>query len=173
MTKNGLTKNIFSIFAFAAFLFCLSLVSAKAKNSDDPNKPTKNIVETASAAGNFTILQKALAETGLLETLKSGNYTVFAPNDAAFNKLPPQALEILMADKEGLKRILLYHVVEGKMMAADVAKQSELKTMQGSKAPIKVKDDGKVKIDGSRILQTDILATNGVIHVIDTVITPN
>lgn len=171
--RNKLAKTFLSVVAGAALVFLVAAVPAQADNPKDPNKPTKNIVETAEAAGNFTILKKALAETGLLETLKSGNYTVFAPTDEAFKKLPPNALELLMADEEGLKRILLYHVVEGKMMSADVVKQSEVRTMQGSKAPIKVKENGKVKIDGSRIVQTDILAANGVIHVIDTVITPN
>ena len=162
-------QSVFSILAAAAFLFITAAVPASA---NDPDEPTKNLLETAAEAGEFTILTKALQATGLDAELKNGEYTIFAPSDAAFKNLPPGALENFMADKESLKRILLYHVVKGKKMAAEVTKLSEIETMQGSNAKIKVKSD-KVKIDGARIVKTDLAATNGVIHMIDKVMTPS
>lgn len=154
----------------ASFAVLCLLTAAPANALNDQNSP-KNLVETAAGAGNFKTLQKALEATGLDETLKSGNYTVFAPTDEAFAKLPEGTLEKLLGDKEALKKILLYHVVEGKVLAADVISKTEVKTVEGSSAKIKAKN-GKVKIDKARIIQTDLTATNGVIHVIDTVIMP-
>lgn len=165
------TRFFFSILASVAFLCIAAILPARADNPNDPKTPTKNLLETAAEAGEFTLLKKALKETGLDKELLSGDFTIFAPNDAAFKRLQPQVLENIMADKEGLRRILLYHVVEGKKTAADVTKLTEIKTMQGSKAQIKVKPD-KVKIDRAQIIRTDILATNGVIHVIDKILTP-
>lgn len=162
-------KRFFLTLTAIAFLFVASVVPATANNN-----PTKNIVETAADAGNFTILKKALKATGLDETLKGGNFTVFAPTDEAFNKLPAGTLDNLLKDKEALKKILLYHVVEGKLMAKDVVGKSELKTVQGSNAKIYNKTEkNKVKINKSKIIKTDIVATNGVIHAIDTVLMPN
>lgn len=149
-----------------AFLCVLAVVPTKA------NTPTLNIVETAEKAGNFTILNKALKATGLDEVLKSGKYTVFAPTDEAFNALPAGTLENLMNDQEALKKILLFHVVKGKMLASDVISKTELTTAQGTNVAIVNKGD-KVKIHNARIIQTDILATNGVIHVINKVMIPN
>jgi uncharacterized surface protein with fasciclin (FAS1) repeats len=154
--------------SFAAF--CL-LATVPAAAFNDPKSP-KNLVETAAEAGNFETLKKALKATGLDETLKKGNYTVFAPTDEAFAKLPEGTLEKLMNDKEALKKILLYHVVEGTVKAADVVGKTEVKTVEGSSAKIKAKN-GKVKIDKARIIQTDISAANGVIHAIDAVIMPS
>lgn len=163
-------KNRFILtLSVIAFLFVATVIPVTANNN-----PTKNIVETAVEAGNFTILKKALKATGLDETLKGGNFTVFAPTDDAFKKLPEGTLDNLLKDKEALKRILLYHVVEGKMMAKDVVSKSELKTVQGSNAKIYNKPEkNKVKINKSKIIKTDIVATNGVIHAIDTVLMPN
>lgn len=161
-------NRFFLTLSVMAFLFVASAIPATANNN-----PTKNIVETAAEAGNFTILKKALKATGLDETLKGGNFTVFAPTDDAFKKLPEGTLDSLLNDKEALKKILLYHVVEGKMMAKDVVSKSELKTVQGTNAAIYNKPEkNKVKINGSKIIKTDIEATNGVIHVIDTVLLP-
>ena len=132
----------------------------------------KDIVDTAVAAGSFKTLATALKAAGLVETLKGkGPFTVFAPTDDAFKKLPAGTLEKLLADKAQLTKVLTYHVVAGKVMAADVVKLTEAKTVEGSSVKISVKD-GKVKVDGANVVKTDVGASNGVIHVIDAVILP-
>lgn len=133
----------------------------------------KDIVETAVAAGTFNTLAKALTAAGLIETLKgTGPFTVFAPTDAAFAKIPPAALAALLADKVKLAAVLKYHVVSGAVMAAQVVGLSEATTVQGSKVRIRVVG-GKVMLNGnSTVTATDIKAKNGVIHVIDTVLMP-
>ena len=132
----------------------------------------KDIVDTAVAAGSFNTLATALKAAGLVETLKGkGPFTVFAPTDEAFKKLPAGTLEKLLADKAQLTKVLTYHVVAGKVMAADVVKLTEAKTVEGSSVKISVKD-GKVKVDGANVVKTDVGASNGVIHVIDAVILP-
>lgn len=133
----------------------------------------KDIVETAVAAGTFNTLAKALTAAGLVETLKgAGPFTVFAPTDAAFAKLPPAALDALLADKAKLTAVLTYHVVPGAVMASQVVGLSEAATVQGGKVTIKVVD-GKVMLNGgTTVTATDIKAKNGVIHVIDTVLMP-
>ena len=138
-------------------------------------KKPKDIVDTAVAAGNFKTLAAALGAADLIETLKGkGPFTVFAPTDKAFGKLPKGTVEELLKpeNKEKLTSILTYHVVPGRVMAADVVKLSEAKTVQGSKAKIRV-TDGKVYVDEAQVTATDIKAGNGVIHVIDSVILPN
>jgi uncharacterized surface protein with fasciclin (FAS1) repeats len=132
----------------------------------------KDIVDTAVAAGSFKTLVTAVKEAGLVEALKGkGPLTVFAPTDEAFAKLPKGALEELLADKEKLAAVLKYHVVAGKVMAADVVKAKEAKTLQGQAIRIDTKDG--VKLNGSaKVVKTDIECSNGVIHVIDTVILP-
>jgi uncharacterized surface protein with fasciclin (FAS1) repeats len=133
---------------------------------------TKDIVDTAVAAGSFKTLAAALEAADLIDTLKgSGPFTVFAPTDEAFAKLPAGTVEALLKDKAKLTQILLYHVVPGKVMAKDVVKLTSAKTAQGSSVQISVKG-GKVMVDGANVVKTDIAATNGVIHVIDTVILP-
>ena len=133
----------------------------------------KDIVETAVAAGTFNTLAKALTAAGLVETLKgAGPFTVFAPTDAAFAKLPPAALDALLADKAKLTAVLTYHVVPGAVMASQVVGLSEAATVQGGKVTIKVVD-GKVMLNGgTTVTATDIKAKNGVIHVIDSVLMP-
>ena len=132
----------------------------------------KDIVDTAVSAGQFNTLAKALTEAGLVETLKGqGPFTVFAPTDEAFAKLPPGTLEALLADKAKLTAVLTYHVVAGKVMAADVVKLSEAKTVQGQN--VKIGTMGGVMVNDAHVVKTDILASNGVIHVIDKVILPN
>jgi uncharacterized surface protein with fasciclin (FAS1) repeats len=134
-------------------------------------EPTRDIVTTAVHAGSFNTLAKALTATGLVETLKGpGPFTVFAPTDEAFAKLPPGTLEALLADKAKLTNVLTYHVVPGNVMAADVVKMSSAKTVQGQSVTIDTR--GGVKIDNANVVATDIVATNGVIHVIDAVILP-
>ena len=135
--------------------------------------PTKDIVETAVAAGTFNTLARALTAAGLIETLKGkGPFTVFAPTDAAFAKLPPATLSALLADKKKLAAVLTYHVVPGTVLAAQVVGMSEATSVQGGKIAIMVMG-GKVMLNHSAtVTATDIQATNGVIHVIDTVILP-
>jgi uncharacterized surface protein with fasciclin (FAS1) repeats len=135
---------------------------------------SKDIVDTAVGAGSFKTLAAALGAGGLVETLKGkGPFTVFAPTDAAFKKLPAGTVESLLKpeNKKKLVSILTYHVVPGRVMAADVVNLKEAKTVQGSKVKIKVMD-GKVKVDNATVVKTDINAANGVIHVIDSVILP-
>jgi len=131
-------------------------------------------VDTAVAAGSFKTLATALTAADLVETLKGkGPFTVFAPTDEAFAKLPKGTVEDLLKpeNKEKLAGILTYHVVAGRVMAADVVKLTEATTVQGSKVSIKV-TDGKVTVDAANVVKTDIGCSNGVIHVIDAVILP-
>ena len=138
------------------------------------NADRKDIVDTAVAAGSFKTLVAAVQAAGLVETLKGkGPFTVFAPTDEAFAKLPAGTVESLLKpeNKEKLVAVLTYHVVPGKVMAADVVKLTEAPTVQGSKAKVKVAD-GMVMIDNAKVVKTDIETSNGVIHVIDAVILP-
>ncbi len=163
--------NTFRLAAVAVIFFALTLVSVNAQ--DYSKKSTlKDIVTTAADAGTFKTLATALTEAGLIETLKSkGPFTVFAPTDEAFAKLPKGTLEELLKDKEALKKILLYHVVSGNVMSTDVVKLTEVKTVEGFKVKISVKD-GNVMINDAKVIKADVKASNGVIHVIDTVILP-
>ncbi len=135
---------------------------------------TRNIVDTAVAAGSFTTLVKALKAANLVATLEGpGPFTVFAPTDEAFAKLPAGTLESLLKleNKDKLRRILTYHVVAGELRAADVVKLQSEKAVSGDTITVKVRD-GKVHVDDANVTKTDIQASNGVIHVIDTVIIP-
>jgi uncharacterized surface protein with fasciclin (FAS1) repeats len=132
----------------------------------------KDIVDTAVAAGSFTTLAKALGAAGLVDTLKGpGPFTVFAPTDAAFAKLPAGTLEKLLADKEQLTKVLTYHVVAGNVQAADVVKLKSAKTVEGADVKITVKGKS-VMVNQAHVVKTDIEASNGVIHVIDAVLLP-
>jgi len=134
----------------------------------------KDIVDTAVGAKSFTTLVAAVKAAGLVETLKSeGPFTVFAPTDEAFAKLPEGTVESLLKpeNKDKLVAVLTYHVVPGKVMAADVVKLKNAKTVQGGEVDIVVAD-GKVKVDNANVVKTDIECSNGVIHVIDAVILP-
>lgn len=131
----------------------------------------KDIVDTAVSAGGFQTLVTAVKAAGLVETLKSdGPFTVFAPTDEAFAKVPKETLEALLADKEALTNVLTYHVVPGKVMAADVIKLASAETVQGQS--IIINTSNGVKVDGANVIATDIETSNGVIHVIDSVILP-
>jgi len=131
----------------------------------------KDIVDTAISAGAFKTLVTAVQKAGLVETLKGkGPFTVFAPSDEAFAKIPKAQLDALLADKAALTKVLTYHVVAGKVMAADVVKMKEAKSVQGGM--IAIDTTAGVKVDKATVTSTDILATNGVIHVIDTVMMP-
>ena len=130
----------------------------------------KDIVDTAVAAGNFKTLATALDAAGLIPTLKGkGPFTVFAPTDEAFAKIPKAQLDALLADKAKLTAVLTYHVVAGKVMAKDV-KAGKVKSVHGSELTIATA--GGVMVDGAKVTATDIVADNGVIHVIDSVIMP-
>jgi uncharacterized surface protein with fasciclin (FAS1) repeats len=134
----------------------------------------KDIVDTAVSAGQFTTLVAAVQAAGLVDVLKGdGPFTVFAPTDEAFAKLPEGTIADLLKpeNRDKLTAILTYHVVAGKVMAADVVKLSSATTVQGSDVAIMVKD-GKVWVDGAEVIATDVSASNGVIHVIDAVILP-
>ena len=130
-----------------------------------------DIVDTAISAGQFKTLVKAVQEAGLVDTLKGkGPFTVFAPTDEAFAKLPAGTLEALLMDKQKLASILTYHVVPGKVMAAQV-KPGQVKTVQGQSLTVSTMN-GAVMVDSAKVIKTDIVASNGVIHVIDTVVLP-
>ena len=130
-----------------------------------------DIVDTAVSAGQFKTLVKAVQEAGLVDTLKGkGPFTVFAPTDEAFAKLPAGTLESLLADKQKLAAVLTYHVVPGKVMASQV-KPGQVKTVQGQALTVSA-NRGTVMVDNAKVVKTDIVASNGVIHVIDTVVVP-
>ena len=131
-----------------------------------------DIVDIAASAGDFDTLVAAVKAAGLVDTLKgAGPFTVFAPTDEAFAKIPKAQLYGLFEDKDALVKVLTYHVVPGKVTAAEVVKLSSAKTVEGQSITIDTRDG--VKVDNARVIKTDILAENGVIHVIDTVIMPN
>lgn len=153
-------NRLFAAFVFV-LLFTISLSAQK-----------KDIVTVAVEAGSFNTLATALTEAGLVETLKGeGPFTVFAPTDEAFAKLPKGTLEGLLKDKEALKKVLLYHVVSGNVQSKDVVKLDKATTVGGQDVMIKVKD-GKVYINKSLVTTADVQASNGVIHIIDTVLIP-
>ena len=149
------------------FLLMLSIAAAFVLAA-----PAADIVDTAVSAGQFNTLVAAVKAAGLVDTLKGpGPFTVFAPTDEAFAKLPPGTVDGLLKDPEKLKKILTYHVVAGKVMAADVVKLKSALTVEGAPVAITAKG-GKVMIDGATVTKTDIVCDNGVIHVIDSVIMP-
>jgi uncharacterized surface protein with fasciclin (FAS1) repeats len=165
------------MFRTAVLTVALSLSLVPAALADGKANTTKpaakaDIVDTAVAAGSFKTLAKALTEAGLVETLKGkGPFTVFAPTDEAFAKLPKGTLDALLKDKKKLTAILTYHVVSGQVKAADAAKLTSAKTVNGQSIKIAAKD-GTVMINDAKVTQADIETSNGVIHVIDKVILP-
>ena len=157
MTKGKAMKKLISAIAV---WFCLI-----------PSANAKDIVDTAVSAGSFKTLAAALQAAGLVDTLKgTGPFTVFAPTDDAFAKTPKAQLDALLADKAKLTAVLTYHVVSGAVMSKDV-KAGMVKTVQGSS--LTVSTMGGVKVDGANVTSVDIIADNGVIHVIDSVVLPN
>ena len=132
----------------------------------------KDIVDTAVSAGNFGTLASALEAADLVATLKGpGPFTVFAPTDEAFAKIPKDRLEALLNDKAALTRVLTYHVVPGRVMAADVAKLDSVTTVEGGELSIAATSG--VTVNGAKVVKADVAASNGVIHVIDTVLIPD
>lgn len=165
--KTSLLKSGLALLALYAAVVSVTVAG------EDHKATTKDIVETAVAAGNFQTLATALTEAGLVETLKGkGPFTVFAPTDEAFAKIPKADLQALLKDKEQLKRVLLYHVVAGSVASSEVVKMKSAKTIEGSAVKIKVKNK-MVMVDNAKVTAVDIQASNGVIHVIDTVIMPS
>jgi uncharacterized surface protein with fasciclin (FAS1) repeats len=164
---------------FAVVALALSVGVFSQACSDDDNtvmapEPTLDIVDTAVGAGSFNTLVTAVQAAGLVETLKGdGPFTVFAPTDDAFAKLPSGTVESLLLpeNRDQLVSILTYHVVAGEVLAEDVVNLSSAATVQGSSVAIRV-ENGAVRIDEATVVQTDILTSNGVIHVIDSVILP-
>jgi len=151
-----------------------ALVASLASAGDHGKGAAKDIVDTAVSAGEFNTLAAALDAAGLIDTLKGdGPFTVFAPTDAAFAKLPEGTVESLLKpeNRDQLIAILTYHVVPGKVKAADVVKLDQATTVNGSDVSITVADNG-VQVDEANVVMTDIEASNGVIHVIDSVILP-
>lgn len=161
----------------AAFIFLSSTgVSAQDMKDKKMTKPTADIVDTAVAAGQFTTLAKALEAAGLVDTLKKpGKFTVFAPTDAAFAKLPAGTLTDLLKpeNKEKLKAILLYHVVSGNIPASKVVKLNgkTVKTVQGG--TVEIDTTNGVMVNDATVTTPDVMASNGIIHVIDTVLIPS
>ncbi len=161
--------NLFAVGTMVGVMMTVGASNARLVAQD------KDIVETAVAAGSFNTLAKALTAADLVTTLKGkGPFTVFAPTDEAFAKLPAGTVESLLKpeNKAKLQRILTYHVVSGKVMAADVVKMSSAKAVSGDTLKIST-TGGKVMVDKANVVKTDIAASNGVIHVIDTVLMPS
>ena len=157
----------------SAILFSLAIISISFAGDHHNKKGSeKDIVTIAVESGKFNTLAKALTETGLVEALQGdGPFTVFAPTDDAFAKLPEGTIESLLKDKETLKTILLYHVVSGKVTSKQVVDLNEAETLAGKNINIKVKD-GSVMINNATVTTADVMASNGVIHIIDTVLIP-
>ncbi len=158
-----------SLLAAAGLLF--AGIASSSAFSKHP-RPSRDLVDTAVQAGSFDTLVKAVKEAGLVDALKGkGPLTVFAPTDEAFAALPDGALQGLLADKAKLKAVLLYHVVPGRVLAKDAVKLDSAKTLQGDRVAISVDGHG-VTVNDARVVKTDVLASNGVIHVIDRVLLP-
>lgn len=180
--KLGTTIGLMSVSALALTValatsaFAGGTCGMKDANYDKAKAKAKgDIVDIAASSKDFSTLVAAVKAAGLVETLKGdGPFTVFAPTNEAFAKLPEGTVESLLKpeNRDKLIAVLTYHVVPGKVMAKDVVSLSEAKTVQGTKVEITVKDD-KVMINKSQVTKTDINATNGVIHVIDTVLLPS
>lgn len=158
-----------SLIALTVFFFASALI---ANDNEKETTEKRDIVTIAVEAGTFNTLATALTEANLIETLKGeGPFTVFAPTDEAFAKLPEGTVETLLKDKEALTNILLYHVVSGNVSSSEVVKLDAATTIAKSDVSIKVKD-GKVFINDSQVTTADVMASNGVIHIIDTVLIP-
>jgi uncharacterized surface protein with fasciclin (FAS1) repeats len=160
--------RISAVLAAGAILAVTALGSSAAA----ANEKQGDIVQTAVAAGQFTTLAKLLTRAGLVQTLeRPGPYTVFAPTDAAFRKVPKQTLNAVLQNKARLKAVLLYHVVAGKVTAAKVVKLSSATTASGKTVRIRV-TGSNVFVNAAKVTKPDVMASNGVIHVIDRVLIP-
>jgi len=150
----------------SAAVLALAPAAASARPAD------QNLVDTAVAAGNFKTLTTLVQQAGLADTLAGkGKFTVFAPTDAAFAKVPKATLNALAQDKQKLRAVLLYHVAKGKLTASKVVKRKTIKTLNGERVRVRV-SGGKVYVGGARVTTPDVKASNGVIHVINKVLIP-
>jgi uncharacterized surface protein with fasciclin (FAS1) repeats len=160
-------KKLLSIATLVAVVVCVAVAAAPARPTDNGN-----IVQTATAAGQFKTLTKLLKRAGLINALRQpGPFTVFAPTDAAFKKVPNRTLNVLLHNRAKLKAVLLYHVVSGKVTAADVVKLSSAKTLNGNAVRIRV-SGANVFVNSAKVTKPDVMASNGVIHVINRVLIP-
>jgi uncharacterized surface protein with fasciclin (FAS1) repeats len=160
-------KRILSIVVLLAVVGSVAVAAATARSTEQ-----RTVVQTAVAAGQFKTLTKLLTRAGLVSALQQpGPFTVFAPTDAAFNKVPKSTLNALLHDKARLKAVLLYHVVSGKVTAADVVKLSSAKTLDGKAVRIRV-SGSNVFVNSAKVTKPDVMASNGVIHVINRVLIP-
>jgi uncharacterized surface protein with fasciclin (FAS1) repeats len=178
MNRREITmRNLRSITALAATTAVGVTAIASTASARPPADAVRagqshDIVQTAVAAGQFNTLASLLKQAGLAGTLQAkGPYTVFAPTDAAFAKVPKATLQALGKDKAKLRSVLLYHVAKGKLDAAKVVKRTSVKTLNGESVRIRVKD-GKVTVGGARVIKADVKASNGIIHVINKVLIP-
>jgi len=161
-----------SLITCLAVVFGVAVATAGASTSTATRSQTGNIVQTAAAAGQFKTLTALLTKAGLVSTLEGkGPYTVFAPTDAAFAKVPKATLAALGNDKAKLRAVLLYHVVKGKVTAAQAMKLHSATTLEGKSVSIRV-SGGKVIVGGATVVKADVAASNGVIHVINKVLIP-
>jgi uncharacterized surface protein with fasciclin (FAS1) repeats len=161
-------RSILAVSATAA----VALAAAGPASAHARAVADKDIVQTAKAAGQFDTLTALLKRAGLVSALKAkGPFTVFAPTDAAFAKVPKKTLKALKKDKAKLQSVLLYHVAKGKLTAAKVVKRKSIKTLNGQRVRVRVRD-GKVFVGGARVVAPDVGASNGVIHVINRVLIP-
>jgi len=169
----GILTIVLALSVTPAFAHCGSCgVGDEHSHAEKASMTTGDIVDVAVSAGSFNTLLAAAKAAGLVDTLKSdGPFTVFAPTDEAFANLPAGTVEALLADPDKLKIILLYHVISGEVTADQVVKLTQATTVEGSDVRIKVKG-GSVMVDNATVLKTDVMASNGVIHVIDTVMIP-
>jgi len=164
--------RLFTAASCAAWMLGSPLTMLRAETPTARTEAKKDIVDTAAGAKDFKTLVTAVKAADLVEVLKGkGPFTVFAPTDKAFSKVPKEQLEAMLKDKKMLQGVLTYHVVPGKVMAADVMKIESAKTVQGKPVTIAV-EKGKVKINNATVVKADIECTNGVIHVIDAVLMP-
>ena len=160
-------KKLVSMLALVAVALSITVAAAPARTSAD-----QNIVQTAVAAGQFKTLAKLLTRAGLVSALQQpGPYTVFAPTDAAFKKVPKKTLNALLRNKAKLRAVLLYHVVSGDVTAADVVQLSSAKTLSGKNVRIRV-SGSNVFVNTAKVTKPDVMASNGVIHVINRVLIP-
>jgi uncharacterized surface protein with fasciclin (FAS1) repeats len=168
---NTINKIAFATLVTLTIVFFAStIIASDHKKSETSEK--KDIISIALEAGSFNTLATALTEANLVETLQgAGPFTVFAPTDEAFAKLPEGTVEGLLKDKDALTKILLYHVVSGNVTSGEVVKLNSASTLAKSDVKIKV-EDGKVFINNSQVTTADVMASNGVIHIIDTVLIP-
>jgi uncharacterized surface protein with fasciclin (FAS1) repeats len=164
------SKHLNLFLLCAVMLVCTTAPAAQSAREESKSK--KDIVDTAVGAKDFKTLVTAVKAADLVDVLKSkGPFTVFAPTDKAFAKIPKEKLEALLKDKKGLADVLKYHVVPGTVTAADVVKVDSAKTVLGKPIKVRVKDK-KVMINDANVVQTDIACSNGVIHIIDSVLLP-